>query len=214
LRFVEYWKRRTGHRPEELVFDSHLTTYETLSRLNQMGIQFMTFRRRDVKMLQEIHQQPLSAWHRIELEGVTRTYRTPRLLDQRIRLRAYDGPIRQLTVTHLSHEEPTIMLTNQLHRVAGCVVGRYAQRMLIENGIADWIDFFHTGALFSAVAMKVSCDLQLTLNAVATVVIDEREITVRFQKPAHTPLLMAADFAKIDLPVPWLDKKRLRLRFG
>jgi hypothetical protein len=56
LRFIEYWKRRTGHLPEELVFDSRLTTYEHLSRLNGMGIQFITLRRRDVKMLQEIHQ--------------------------------------------------------------------------------------------------------------------------------------------------------------
>jgi hypothetical protein len=37
--------------------------------------------------------------------------------------------------------------------------------MIIENGIADNIDFFHRGALPSAVAMKVSCDLQLTLMA-------------------------------------------------
>lgn len=32
LRFVEFWKRRTGHLPEELVFDSRLTTYANLSR--------------------------------------------------------------------------------------------------------------------------------------------------------------------------------------
>lgn len=37
--------------------------------------------------------------------------------------------------------------------------------MLIENGIADGIDFFHMNALSSAVALKVNCDLQLTLIA-------------------------------------------------
>ena len=37
--------------------------------------------------------------------------------------------------------------------------------MLIENGIADGIDFFHMDALSSAVALKVNCDLQLTLMA-------------------------------------------------
>ena len=37
--------------------------------------------------------------------------------------------------------------------------------MLIENGIADGIDFFHMDALSSAVPMKVNCDLQLTLMA-------------------------------------------------
>ena len=38
LRFVEFWKTRTGHLPEELIFDSRLTSYANLSRLNQQGI--------------------------------------------------------------------------------------------------------------------------------------------------------------------------------
>ena len=37
--------------------------------------------------------------------------------------------------------------------------------MLIENNIEDGIDFFHMNALSSAVALKVNCDLQLTLMA-------------------------------------------------
>jgi hypothetical protein len=244
LRFVEYWKAHTGRLPEELVFDSKLTTYRNLSQLDKLGIQFITLRRRDTKMLQEMHQQPASAWRRIELESISRAYRTPRILDQTITLRDYDGPIRQIVVTDLGHEEPTFVLTNQLRRSPVHLIGRYAQRMLIENGIADSINFFHMDALSSAVAMKVSCDLQLTLmasslyrllgerigngyataksqhifrdliNAVAHVSIGEREITVRFQKRAHNPLLMAAGFAKTDLPVPWLGKKRLRFVFG
>src|ERR1019366_8433736 len=110
MRFVEYWKQRTGHLPEELVFDSKLTTYRNLSRLNELGIPFITLRRRDPKMLQEIHTQPASAWRRIELESIARAYRTPRILDQTITLRDYDGPIRQITVADLGHEEPTIVV--------------------------------------------------------------------------------------------------------
>jgi hypothetical protein len=244
LRFVEYCKQRTGRLPEELVFDSKLTTYRNLSRLNQFGIPFITLRRRDPKMLKEIHAQPASAWRRIELESIARAYRTPRILDQTVALRDYEGPIRQITVTDLGHEEPTIVVTNQLRRSAVHLIGRYAQRMLIENGIADGVDFFHIDALSSAVAMKVDCDLQLTLmasslyrllgeqigngyataksqhifrdfiNAVANVMITEREIVVRFQKRAHNPLLLAAGFNKTDLPVPWLGNRRLQLVFG
>jgi len=51
LRFIEYWKERTGRLPEELVFDSKLTTYRNLTQLNKLGIQFITLRRRDAKML-------------------------------------------------------------------------------------------------------------------------------------------------------------------
>src|SRR5205814_3834455 len=33
LRFVDYWKERTGRFPEELMFDSKLTNYANLNRL-------------------------------------------------------------------------------------------------------------------------------------------------------------------------------------
>jgi hypothetical protein len=244
VRFIEYWKERTGHLPEELVFDSKLTTYANLDRLNKLGIDFITLRRRSQKMLAEVARQPPSAWRRIRLERVPRAYRNPRILDQRVQLGHYDGPCRQLIVADLGHEQPTFLLTNQMRRSAAKLVGRYAQRMVIENGIADGIDFFHMDALSSAVAMKVNCDLQLTLmasslyrllgaqigngyataksshifrdlvDAVGHVTLTETDVVVRFQKRAHNPLLLAAGFADHHPPVPWLGGRRLHLRFG
>jgi len=244
LRFVGFWKRRTGRLPEELIFDSKLTTYANLNKLNQMGIQFITLRRRTKKLLDEVARTPTSAWRRIELANVSRAYKTPRVLDRRIKLTDYDGPLRQLTVADLGHEEPTLLLTNQLSRSASHLIGRYAQRMLIENNIEDGVDFFHMDALSSAVAMKINCDLQLTLmasslyrllgvrighgyesaksrhlfrefiDASAGVAIREDEVVVRFQRRAHNPLLVSAGFHKTDIAVPWLGGKRLRLVFG
>ena len=244
LHFVAFWKKRTGHVPQELIFDSKLTTYAKLNRLNGDGIDFITLRRRSAKLLAAAQHTPPSAWRRIELAGVSRQYKHPRILDQRITLRDYDGPLRQLIITDLGHEQPTFLLTNQLHRSAAKLIGRYAQRMLIENNIADGIDFFHMDALSSAVAMKVNCDLQLTLmasslyrllacrlgngydkvkarhlftdfvDAAAQIHIGSRAIEVRFQKRAHNPYLLAADFDKTDQVIPWLGKKRLRLVFG
>jgi len=244
LRFVEFWKQRTGHLPEELVFDSKLTTHANLNELNRMGVNFITLRRRSRKLLAEIHQIPTSAWRRIELEAIARAYRTPRILDEKIELTKYDGPIRQLTITDLGHEEPTLLLTNQLRRSPAKLIGRYAQRMIIENNIADGIDFFHMDALSSAVAMKVNCDLQLTLmasslyrllgarlgngyekaksrhifrdfvDATAFIAIDEKDILVRFQKRAHNPLLLATGLDKTTVRVPWLGNRRLDFVFG
>jgi hypothetical protein len=244
LRFVGYWKRRTGRLPEELIFDSKRTTYANLNRLNRMGIRFITLRRRTPQLLAAIARTPASAWRRIELESPSRAYRTPRVRDERIALSDYKGPIRQLTVTDLGHEEPTLLLTNELKRSPTHLVGRYAQRMLIENNIEDGIDFFHMDALSSAVALKINCDLQLTLmasslyrllavrvghgyeaaksrhlfrdliDASAEISITEGEVIVRFQKRAHNPLLIAAGFDRTDDVVPWLGKKRLRLVFG
>lgn len=68
------------------------------------------------------------------------------------------GPLRQLTTLDLGHEEPTVLLTNQLHLTPAKLIERYSQRMVIENGIAEAIDFFHMDALSSAVPMKVNCE--------------------------------------------------------
>ena len=244
LRFVKFWKQRTGQLPKELIFDSKLTTCANLQELNRQHIDFITLRRRSRKLLAEIAATAPSAWRRIELEGVSRLYKTPRILDRQITLPGYQGPLRQLTILDLGHEEPTLLLTNQRTRSAAKLIGRYAQRMLIENNIADGIDFFHMDALSSAVAMKVNCDLQLTLmasslyrllatrighgcetaksrhlfndfiHAGATIALDEREVVVAFQKRAHNPLLLAADFDKTDVAVPWLGRKRLRFVLG
>ena len=79
----------------------------------------------------------------IKLKNVSRLYRTPRILDRRIALPGYDGSLRQLTITELGHEEPTFLVTNHLTQSPVRLIGRYAQRMLIENQIADGIDFVH-----------------------------------------------------------------------
>jgi len=165
LQFVRFWKKHTGKPPAELVFDSQLTTYQKLSELNREGICFITLRRRSDKMLREIYSQPDSAWQRISLPALTRIYRNPKVLENRVTLPGYEGELRQLTVMELGHEEPTVLLTN--HRKLGPVelVTRYAQRMLIENGISEAVQFFHIDALSSMVGMKVDFDMQLTLAA-------------------------------------------------
>ncbi len=244
LRFVEFWQQRTGQLPEELVFDSRLTTHKNLSRLNEQGIRFLTLRRRSPQLPERLKRMPLSAWRRVELRNLARAYRTPKLLDEKIKLDHYDGVLRQLTIVDLGHEEPTLLMTNHLKTSAAKLIERYAQRMVIENGIEDGVDFFHIDALSSAVAMKVNCDLQLTLmasslyrllgaqigngyqqaksrhlfrdfvEATAQVEITAHTIEVRFQKRAHNPLLLAAGFGETDVAIPWLDGKRLQLIFG
>jgi transposase len=244
LQFIKFWKERTGSYPQELVFDSKLTTYGKLNALNKKEIQFITLRRRSQALLRELDALPSSAWRRIELENVSREYRNPKIIDRQISLPDYEGPIRQIAILDLGHEEPTLLLTNQLRRSARTLIGRYAQRMVIENGIADGIDFFHMDALSSAVALKVDCDLQLTLmasslyrlfgaqiangyetaksrhifqdfvNATADITITSEEVLVKFQKRAHNPFLLAAGFGNQKTPIPWWENKILRFQFG
>ena len=244
LRFVEFWKARTGALPNELIFDSKLTTYANLSKIDKMGINFITLRRRSKNIIAEMRKEPVSAWRRIELHSISRLYRNPKILDREITLAGYEGSIRQLTITDLGHEEPTLLITNQLTTSAVKLIDRYAHRMVIENSIQDGVDFFHMDALSSAVAMKVNCDVILTLmgsalyrllgvkvgdgyqtskskhifrdliNATGEVTIGKNDITVQLQKRAHNPHLIAAGFTNTDIKIPWLGNKHLHIKLG
>ncbi|MBK5293007.1 MAG: hypothetical protein JJE04_15215 [Acidobacteriia bacterium] len=244
LRFVQFWNKHTGHLPTELVFDSQLTTYESHSKLNQQGISFITLRRRSQKMLGAIYSQPASAWRRINLPALTRIYRTPKVLDQRVTLNGYDGELRQMTVMELGHEEPTVLLTNHLKMGPVELVTRYAQRMLIENGISEAVQFFHIDALSSMVGMKVDFDMQLTLmasslyrlmaqrigreytNAQAKklfrnlldlsgkVEIGSDSVVVALDKRAHNPYLVASGLHEHATPMPWFGNKKLIIQFA
>jgi hypothetical protein len=244
LRFVDFWEEHTGSLPAELVFDSQLTTHEHLNELTRRGIHFLTLRRRSRKMLGEIWSRPPSAWRRITLRSLTRTYRTPKVLDERIRLKGYDGELRQVTITDLGHEEPTILFTNNFKIACPSLVTRYAHRMLIENGISDAIQFFHLDALSSMVGLKVDFDLQITLMAAslyrlmaakigreyeraqakkifrnlldvsATVAVGGNDVIVTLDKRAHNPYLVASGLPEIGTAMPWFGGKRLTIRFA
>ena len=204
----------------------------------------MTLRRRSKKMLGEIWSRPASAWRRITLPSLTRTFRTPKVLDERIQLKDYAGALRQVTVIELGHEEPTVLLTNHLQLSCAALVTRYAQRMLIENGISEAIQFFHLDALSSMVGLKVDFDLQITLMASslyrlmaarigreyeraqakkifrnlldvsATVTVEKQEIVVKLDKRAHNPYLVASGLTKESTPMPWLEEKKLVIAFA
>ncbi len=233
-----FGKRPIGELPPELVFDSELTTYAKLNRLNQMGITFMTLRRGSPGILREVANTPRSAWRTVHLDVPHRMYQTPKVVDQKVALRNYEGPIRQMLITDLGHEEPTVLLTNDLRSSAAKRITRYAQRMLIENGLADAVEFFHLDALSSAVRLKIDFDVTLTevasglyrmpgrrlhgyeaghsrqlfrhlLNTRAEVEITDKRVEVTLPKRAHNPLLIAAGFAQRPTAIPWWGGRAL-----
>lgn len=242
LGFVEFWKKSYGRLPAELVFDSRLTTYANLNRLNRMGITFMTLRRRSPGLLREMANLPRSAWRTVQLDIPHRLYQTPKVVDHQISLSRYQGLLRQLFIADLGHEQPTVLLTNDLRTSAAKRITRYAQRMLIENSLADSVDFFHLDALSSSVRLKIDFDVTLTelatglyrllgrrlpgyeaaksrqlfrhfLNTPAEVEIESRRIQVTLPKRAHNPLLIAAGFGEKATSIPWWDGRPLQIRF-
>ena len=238
FRFIAFWKRVHKALPRHLVFDSRLTTYPNLARLDAMGIAFITLRRRSPQLLKEIALLPRSAWRTIELDVPTRKYRTPRVYDQKVRL--VGRTFRQVYILDLGHEQPTILLTNEMRTPIKQLITRYAQRMLIENALSDAVRFFHIDALSSAVGFKVDFDMMLLVIASglyrllarrmrgytdaqarqifrdlvdtpATVDITATAITVAFHRRAHLPILMASGLFDKPVRVPWWDNRTLRL---
>ncbi len=86
FRFIAFWKRTHGDRPRHLVFDSRLTAYDNLGRLDALGITFVTLRRRSPQSRKEIGLVPRSTWRTVELDVPTRKYRFPRVFEQPVEL--------------------------------------------------------------------------------------------------------------------------------
>ena len=238
FRFIEFWNKQTGQNPPHLVFDSKLTTYENLSKLNQMGITFITLRRRTSKLLQEVASTPYSAWRKIELHNVARKFRTPKVIDKQIHLGSYKGKVRQVLVKDLGHDLPTILLTNNNRISCADLISRYALRMLIENSISTGTNFFHNGALSSSVAIRIDFDVLLTLVAQAAyhilarklrgyeqsnadvifrkfidtpakIIIGNNEIEVRLNKRANNPVLLQSGLINSPFKLPWLQNRNV-----
>jgi len=240
FRFLDFFKEHhAGALPRELVFDSKLTTYAGLARLDALGVPFITLRRRDKRLLAEIKALPSSAWRVVPLEHVTRKFRTPRVFEQTVTIAKRS--FRQLFIEDLGHEEPTILLTNQRTKSTKRLITRYAQRMLIENALSDAVRFFHMNALSSTVALKVDFDLALLVVASglyrrfanrmrgyadaqarqifrdlidlpATVKVSPSQVHVTFHRRAHLPILLASDLLAQAPTVPWWNGARLILQ--
>ena len=242
LRFVDFWKETTGQTPEELVFDSQLTTYEVLGKLHRRKIKFLTLRRRSPKVVARLRALPKTAWKEVELDVPQRKYRYPLIYEEQVELKGYPGKLRQIAAMNLGREEPTLLLTDDFRRTPAALFTRYAQRTLIENGLSEAVHFFHVDALSSSIRLKVDLDCVLTVLASlcyrwlagqlkgfetaqaktvwrkfvdrsATIEIGEREIVVRLQRHNHAPLLIEAGFARKVCSIPWLQGKTVRYEF-
>ena len=236
--FIKFWKKHHGAYPRHLVFDSRLTTYAHLARLDALGITFMTLRRRSASLLADIADLPPSAWRRVTLDVPARKFKTPRVFEQPVTLAG--ATLRQLYVLDLGHEAPTILITNDTRSSPAKLLTRYAQRMLIENALSDAVRFFHMDALSSAVGLKVDFDMALLvvasglyrllagrmrgyadaqarnifrdlIDTPADVEISKGEVHVRFHRRAHLPIIIASKLLDAPVKIPWWHNHALRM---
>lgn len=240
MRFLKFWRKvRRGVSPV-LVFDSRFTTYPKLSQLDAAGVKFITLRRRGEKLIQGVESLE---FQRIHIPHEKRKYPNPQVHDATIELRGYQGELRQVIVRGTGREKPTFLITNDLETPVDLLVGTYARRWRVENGIAEAVKFFHLNALSSPILTKVHFDVVLTLMAdtlytmlagklrgfedcdasklhrhfvdgKGTVTMDKSHVAVTFPRRAHNPILRNVAWDKLPLTLPGPPQADLSLRFS
>jgi hypothetical protein len=241
IAFAEYWSRVAGKDPGLLVFDSKLTTYPMLDELAARDITFLTLRQRGPKVLEALAALRASAWTTYNVRRAGR-YRHPQIHEEVVRLKGIDHPLRQTAIRNIGHDQPTLLITNDLATPAKDLFTRYAERMIIENELDADISGFHLNALSSGLPLNVDVDTTLTvlagncyrllarklpryelatpdrlwrhfLDNTGTVTVADDHVRVDLALRTYTPVLIDAGFPELDVPIPWWGGRSLRFGF-
>ena len=87
--------------------------------------------------------------------------------DPAVKLTGYPGTVRQLIVTGLGRDAPTVIITNDRDTTTRNLISQYARRMTIEQRLAEIIRAFCADALSSTVNLNVDLDIMLAVLAQA-----------------------------------------------
>jgi transposase len=241
LSFADHWHTVTGHDPNLLIFDSKVTTQAQLAELTDRGINFITLRARTPRLTAALHALPAGAWTAMTIARAgTKTRRVRVIDDPAAKLSSYPGTLRQLAVAGLGHDEPTIVITNDLTSPAKKIIESYARRMNIEQRLAEAIRSFGLDALAGAVPLNVDLDVVLSvlahtvcaalrrrlpgyntatpdtlqrrfLSTGGEILNHNNEIIVRLDRRTYSPILRQADLPTTN--VPWWGGRRLRYEY-
>ena len=240
LSFLSFWRKIYRGVKPTLVFDSKFTGYAQLSELNHQGIKFLTLRRRGKNLIKNTDK--LSPWKQIHIPHPKRKFPNPLVHESIINIRKYDGPLRQIVMKGNGHEKPAFLITNDLDMPLEMVVGNYARRWRVENGIAEAVKFFHLNALSSPILIKVHFDVVMTMMAdtlynmlarklrgfedcnaskiyrhfvkgKGTVVAEDGMVNVIYPRRAHNPILRSVPWDNLPMSLPGLGDTKLVLSF-
>jgi hypothetical protein len=151
--------------------------------------------------------------------------------------------LRQIAVTGLGREQPTLFLTNHPDASPRQMIMNYARRNGIEDGLGTNVNFFHMDNVSSEVRLNVDLDVTLTVIANSCYrwlagmlkgfdhakpkqlsrkfietggeieVLPNQTIRVTFDRRCHNPILREAELDKNCPPIPWLNGCRLEFNY-
>jgi hypothetical protein len=243
IAFCDHWKAVSGADPKMLIMDQKVTTQEILGELDARGVKFATLRMRSPSLVKYINALTAGDFSTVALNRPG-PYNRPKVHeDLAVTLTSYPGTVRQLVVTGLGRDAPTVIITNDNQIKARPLIEHYARRMTIEQRLAEIIQAFCADALSSAVNLNVDLDVVLCVLAQALlaafrlrlpgnyahaapdtlqrrfldtpgeIINDGTGITVKINRRAYSPVLRHATLPG-DTTVPWWDGRQLRFEFA
>ncbi|MGH3569984.1 MAG: hypothetical protein ACRDRH_29030, partial [Pseudonocardia sp.] len=167
IAFCDHWKQASGHDPRMLVMDQKVTTQPVLAELDARGVKFLTLRMRSPALLRHINNLKPGDYKTITLDRPGRHNRPKVHESPAVKLSKYPNTLRQLIVTGLGRDAPTVIITNDTDTTTKELITRYARRMTIAQRLAEIIRAFHADALSSMVNLNVDLDITLCVLAQA-----------------------------------------------
>ena len=242
IAFCDHWKELSGQDPHMVVMDQKVTTQQVLGELDARGVRFLTLRMRSPILLRQINALRPAELKTVNLDRPG-PYNRPKVHeDPAVRLSAYPGTLRQLIVTGLGRDAPTVIITNEREATTKALIERYARRMTIEQRLAEIIRAFCADALSSTVNLNVDLDVVLAVLAQALlaalrlrlpgylhatpdtiqrrfletpgqIITTADAVTVRLERRAYSPVLRDATLPE-STPVSWWGDRTLRFEFS
>jgi len=243
IAFCDHWKQVSGSDPRMLIMDQKVTTQQVLGELDDRGVKFATLRMRSPSLVRQISALTPSDFRQITLDRPGR-HNKPRVAESTgVKLTSYPGTVRQLIVTGLGREAPTVIISNDYEITTRALIEQYARRMTIEQRLAEIIQAFCADALSSTVNLNVDLDVVLCVLAQALlaafrlrlpgnydhatpdtlqrrfldtpgeIISNGDSITVKINRRAYSPVLRHASLPA-DTTVPWWGGRQLHFEFA
>ena len=239
IAFCDHWKTVSGADPTMLIMDQKVTTQQILGELDDRGVKFATLRMRSASLMKHINALTSKDFKQITLDRSGRHTKPSVHETTDVKLTSYPGTVRQLVVTGLGRDQPTVIITNDRQITTKALIAHYARRMTIEQRLAEIIQAFCADALSSAVNLNVDLDVVLCVLAQALlaafrlrlpgnyahatpdtlqrrfldtpgeIITTSDGITVKINRRAYSPVLRHASLPG-DTTVPWWGGRQLR----
>ena len=226
-----------------LILDQKVTTQQVLGELDGRSVKFATLRMRSPGLTRQINALTPADFKTVAIDRPGR-YNRPRVRESTgVKLTKYPGTVRQLIVTGLGRDAPTVIISNDYEITTKALIEQYARRMTIEQRLAEIIQAFCADALSSTVNLNVDLDVMLCVLAQAllaafrarlgagyhaatpdtlqrrfldtpgTIINSGDATTVRIDRRAYSPVLRQADLPA-DTAVPWWSGRQLHFEFA